>query len=352
MNLAFEVLRIGRHTVAVVLVAALVGCASPKLPTVTQLSAFEQAGPLRPEVDRDQLIRARIPAGPYRVIAGDVLQLQMPTVMQAVATDISDKTVPHFTRVSQADTISLPIVGQIPVAGKTLAEIEQDVVAAYHPKYVKNLPSVIASVAEYSTVGVSVVGAVVNPGVYRLRSDEMSLVTLIMKAGGIVEDGAGLIRIHGDDRESNEPLVVPVKGLNVPFADVALAGGETVEIERLEQEVFTVTGLVRKPDTFAYPPGVQYSLTQALAFAGGVDDTADPRYAKIYRQAADGQVLAAVFRISDKHTAEASKALIKQGDIVAVENTSRTRTRRALADFFRVSTGIYAGATYDLNPNK
>ena len=104
MNLAIELLRVGRYTVAVVLVAVLAGCAGAKLPTAKQLSAFEQAGPVRAELDRDQLIRARMPAGPYRVVVGDVLQLQLPAITQTAASHISQQTIPHLTRVTRPVT--------------------------------------------------------------------------------------------------------------------------------------------------------------------------------------------------------------------------------------------------------
>ena len=353
MNLAIELPRVCRYMVAVVLVAVLTGCSTPKLPTAEQLTAFEQAGPVRPELDRDQLITAKMPAGPYRVVARDVLRLPLPTVMHAAASGTANnpnQTISHLTRVTQTGIISLPIVGRIPATGKTLAQIELDVVAAYHPKYVKNLPSVVAAIAQYHTVAVSIVGAVERPGLYRLNSEERSVVALIMKAGGIVEDGAGRIRIRRpDSSQQTEPLILPIKGMNIPFTDVALVGGETVEVERLEPLVFMVTGLVKRPGPFPYPPEASYNLTQALAFAGGVDEKIDPRYAKIYRQNADGQIIACAFKIVANGEANTSRVQIKPGDIIAVEHTSRTSMRQTMATFVRFSTGL--GFGYQLNPD-
>ena len=351
MNLAFILLRVGRYALVLALVTVLTGCGTVKLPSAEQVRAFKQAGPVRAELDRDQLTRARMPAGPYRVVVGDVLRLQLPAITRTATSEISPQTLFHLTRVTQDGTISLPIVGAIPAVGRTLAHIEQDVVAAYYPKYVKNLPSVVATVAEYHTVAVAIVGAVVSPGLYRLNSEERSVVALVMKAGGIAQDGAGRIRIRRPDSgEQAEPLVLPVKGLNIPFADVVLTGGETVEVDRLEPRLFMVTGLVKRPGPFPYPEEASYDLSQALAFAGGVDESIDPRYAKVYRQDADGQIVSCAFKLSAKGEVHTSGLQIKPGDIVAVEHTQRTRTRQALASMFRISTGMVVGATYDLNP--
>jgi len=63
---------------------------------------------------------------------------------------------------------------------------------------------VFAQVLEYKTAKVSITGAVEKPGIYELRSDQMSLVALLMEAGGIVDEGATLIRIiHPDETVLN-----------------------------------------------------------------------------------------------------------------------------------------------------
>lgn len=327
------------------------GCSGLRPTPVEELVAFEEAGPGPVEVDRDKLTTARIPAGPYRVVPGDVLELHMPAVTRAAAAELPERVESYLCRVTDAGTIYLPLVAELKASGRTLGEIESAVVAAYHPKYVVRRPSVVARVSEYHTVTVSVTGAVVNPGLHALRSDEMSLVAALMKAGGIVQGGAGVIRIHppGEGGKVQE-LALPVKGLNIPFADVALKGGETIEVEGLEPQVFTVMGLVNKPGAFPYPPGCRYNLAQALAFAGGVDDVADPRHAKVYRKDAKGQPIDATFEIAGTKLAQASDVLLKPGDIVAVPHTPRTRTRQALADVFRIGTGAYVGATYNINP--
>jgi len=299
----------------------------------------------------------------------------MPAVLQVTSPDLSNlfqKVEPHLCRVSDAGTIILPIIGEMTVAGKTLTEIESLVVDAYFPKYVLNLPAVVCKVAEYRTENVTIIGAVEEPGVYPLRSDEMSLVGLLMKAEGIVEDGAGLITIchpgHSGQHELSETdsrliasdiapaevpevgrsnsglIVLPVKGLNIPFADVTLYDGDVVEVERLNPQVFTVMGLVTKPGAFPYPPEVQYNLMEALAFAGGVNLVVDSHYVTIYRQDSNGRAVSATFGIDSKSFAEAANVMIKPGDVVSVEMTPRTRANLILSEMFYIRAGM------DFNP--
>jgi protein involved in polysaccharide export with SLBB domain len=308
-------------------------------------------------VDLNQIVQARPPSEPYRVVKGDVLELTMPDVMRAMMPEGAEvldwrtgRLQTHLCRVSQEGTIPLLAVGEVPVAGKMLSEVEAAVVKAYYPKYVVALPAVVAQVKEYQTQSVSIMGAVKEPGQYALRSDELSLAALLMKAGGIDKEGAAVIRIRrpGATGEAADRVVLPIKGLKTPFADVPLKAGDVVEVEEYVPRELLVMGLVNKPGVYPYPPQTTYNLMQALAFGGGVDTHADPQYAKIYRQTEDGKVVAVAFKLDTAAFTEASNILIKPGDVVAVEHTAATRTRQFFTDLLRFGFGLSAG--YDLNP--
>jgi len=493
---------------------------------------FGEAGPSMPSVDLDRLAKARISGGPYRVVPGDMLELTLPAILHVVTAEepeFPDRVVKYMCRVSEIGTITLPMIGDIDVAQKSLAEVELAVIDAYYPMFTVTRPSVVIRVVEYSRAKVSITGAVENPGVYELRNDEMSLVALLMQAGGIVKEGTDNIRIiHSDeatggiekatlkkipkqinqkvieglanpnnieapanpayyavpdeikiqltfvqfaptdtfglitirhedaiilteelditsaiqrqavleklaqmeprasiaavrqklyvlanmlktgsgmynsrsniDRQymtsnphfnvsnlkhasssedalykqlvktyeelvetlgvenppgvikevvlgkvnKGEPIVLPVKGLNIPFADVKLQDGDTVIVERLEPQIFTVMGLVNKPDNFPYPADAKYNLMQALAFAGGLDKVAEPHYATIYRLKADGTIVDTTFQIvKGSKLTNSLSTIVKPGDIIDVAHTRRTRTKVFLERIFNVHVGAY-----------
>ena len=357
-----------------------IGCSdNVLLPSVEQLAQFENAGPQQPSVDMDRLVSAKIGGGPHRVVFGEVLELTMPSILQVVTAEeleITGKMAPYVCRASESGTITLPVVGEIKVEGKTLTEIELAVTDVYHPEYTVTRPSVFAVILEYKTADISVTGAVNKPGIYSLRSDQMSLVALLMAADGIVDEGAAFIRIAhpvqvapnneaariGQENISEirkraesykvqepEPFVLPVKGYNIPFADVALQDGDRVVVERFKQPLITVIGLVNKPGNFIYPPDVQYNLMQVLGFAGGLNLAAEPYYATVYRLKPDGTIASAIFEIAnnDKNIgngsqlAEALNIHIKPGDIIVVEHTPRTHTKVFLDRVFRINIGTY-----------
>jgi protein involved in polysaccharide export with SLBB domain len=367
----------------------LAGCGDQvRQPSIAELTEFEAAAPAGPSVDMDRVTRARIPTGPYRVVPGDTLQLEMLRMLEPQSpTHPGEDARQEFKyRVDAGGAIMLPIVGRFMAAGKSLSEIEADVVAAYYPKYVRTPFPVHAAVLQYDMRRVSIVGAVARPGIYSLRHDEMSLVSLLMQAGGISEKGAAVIRItrangpgrqasrdrgfenaaiyargvSGDlpvrraaaavtngfeGREDTTTLILPVKGLNIPFVDVALEEGDSVVVEWPREPFVTVVGLVNRPGNFPYPPTARYALIQAIGLAGGLDLVADPRYVSVYRLRSDGAIASVTVQLvdpkSEKHLTEVLALPLSPGDIVSVEHTPRTRANVFFERIFRINLGLY-----------
>jgi polysaccharide biosynthesis/export protein len=326
------------------LLAWSTGC-SPALPTVEEQIAFDKAAD-PPMLDIQSLPPATMPAGPYRLAEGDLLEFQMPQVLRAVFPDAPSvfEIKPIRCRVSDNGTICLPSVGEIKVQGKTLYDIEAAVVNAYHPKYLRERPTIVAQIVEYRTAKVTIVGGVTNPGVYDLRSDEMSLAAALMKAGGIVKDGSGLIRVNPTDQKE---ILLPVAGMNIPAMNMALTGGETITVEKLPQQVVSVVGLVKKPGVFPYPPDAKYSLLQVLGFAGGLDEFSEPDFLRVCRQDGDGKCVSVVIKVGNDDMPKASTIMLHPGDTVFVEQTHATRTRRTVTSILQ-KFGMYVGGSYPL----
>jgi protein involved in polysaccharide export with SLBB domain len=375
------------------LLACLTGCDNVRMLSPYESAVFRGTSSLTLAVDMSRIEKAKLKTGPYRVVPGDVLEFTMPSLLQAVtAAEVqavatrSQAEYPLMCRVGDDGTITLPAVGPVAVAGLSLAQIEAKVTEAYK-SYVVLYPSVFLRVAEYKTSKAYIAGAVLRPGVYNLRADQMTLSSLLTEAGGITEVGAAVVRIlraggqrsaspdilspesigenppivpvastPGDAAEKpaaglvvsspadteEKPIVLPVVNTNIPYRDVSLDEGDTVVVEPVQMPVFSVLGLVNRPGNFPYPPTAQYNLTQAIAFAGGLNPVALPHYATIYRLGPDGSVMRAPFRlIKDGKFTEALSTPIRPGDVVAVEETARTRMNQVLRDIFRFNAGIY-----------
>ncbi|MGC6486529.1 MAG: polysaccharide biosynthesis/export family protein [Planctomycetota bacterium] len=329
---------------------ALVACTTGDLywPDEDLMRRFEAAGPIQPEFDASQLPRAPMNRGPYEVVPSDVLTLSgLDAALPAGSPS------PLTVRVGDDGAVSLGRLGQLAVAGKTLSRIEAELAALVHPKWLKFRPTVLAQVAQPRTRRVAILGNVVSPGYHDLTADNLSLVGALTSAGGILASGdtttgARLIRISRPDAEPAgdatagapaAPILMPVRGLNIPFSDVALEGGETIEVERWDPAIFTVIGLVGQTGAFEYPRDSQYNLLQALAIAGGADPVSGPPYATIYRKEASGEVLAVSFEIRGDARREA-EVLVKPGDIISVQHTVGTWTRETMSQIVRLQLGL------------
>jgi len=155
---------------------------------------------------------------------------------------------------------------------------------------------------------------------------------------------------YATEGDADTTVIMPVRGLNVPFTDVALAEGDTVFVERLKPKWLSVLGLVNAPGNFPYPPESDYRLGDALALAGGLNLVAEPRYVCVYRLGVDGQVVGVTFQLvnpKNQETLTQQLALkVKPGDVISVEHTPRTRANLFFDRVFRVSLGLY------LNPEE
>ncbi len=399
----------------------LAGCGdNVRMPTPEERAAFEAAGTMVPTVDMERIRKARLHTGPYRVVPGDVIEFTMPTLLRAVteaevrAARLQDgQVLPFICRVSDEGTITLPAVGELAASGKSLAEIEKNVIDAYR-RYAVRQPSIYARVLEYRTSKVYIAGAVEDPGVYTLQADQMTLVSLLTEAGGISETGAAVVRILSSERhqettkrdsllqdalapdgaaespavqfasvqaesvahtrplklafltsvdaaESDDgegvrddagrrSIVLPVVGMNIPFQDMALTEGDTVVVEPVQMPMISLLGLVRNPGNFEYPPQARYNLAQAIGLAGGLQMDVDPRYATVYRLTPDGTILRLPLKlIEDGQYTENLNVPVRPGDLIAVEDTPRTRSNAFLNKVLRVNVGAYIRPDYIWN---
>ena len=93
--------------------------------------------------------------------------------------------VPELSKVAQvsdAGSIGLPLLGEIPASGRTAQELERDLVRQYGAKYLQK-PQVSVMVKEYNSQRITLEGAVKKPGVYPMRG-KTSLLQTIAQAEG------------------------------------------------------------------------------------------------------------------------------------------------------------------------
>jgi polysaccharide export outer membrane protein len=115
-----------------------------------------QAQALAAAALRDQA-PAAAPSGDYRIGTQDTLEID---VFQ-----LNDLN--RTVQVDSSGQILLPLLGQVPAAGKTSRELSNDIAAQLAEKYVNN-PQVTVVVKDAQGQRITVDGAVTQPGVYTL----------------------------------------------------------------------------------------------------------------------------------------------------------------------------------------
>ena len=158
----------------VALSAGLLGCGSSQTsPPLAQARSSPTTTALASSRDSADVSGG---ATDYRITPQDILQV---AVFQ----------VPDLTRTVQVDGsgfVTLPLVGNVPVRGKTLLQAQNDITARYQKSYLQS-PQVTVSLVK-SGQRVTVSGAVKGPAVLSLDVP-LTLSMAIAQAGGMGETG-------------------------------------------------------------------------------------------------------------------------------------------------------------------
>jgi polysaccharide export outer membrane protein len=201
----------------------------------------------------------------YRLGAEDLLEITIFNIPEGGEGPIPRRL---EVRLSQEGLITLPLLGDILAAGLSTAALEQSLRKRYD-EFLHN-PQVGVQVKEYRGQQVSVMGAVGRPGMYQLTGPR-TLTDLLSMAGGINERAGGQVHIYRQGPEGRQTYVVDLLALanNPGLVNMRVEAGDVINVPLAG--MFFVDGAVRRPGSFALSR--PYTLTQALAMAGGADDT-------------------------------------------------------------------------------
>jgi polysaccharide export outer membrane protein len=201
--------------------------------------------------------------GEYEVGAGDVLEV----------TVFGNDDLSRICTVQTDGSISFPLLGQVQVAGLTVAEIQRKLTNLLEKDYLVK-PQVEVKVREYQSQFVSVVGEVNSPGRKPLRG-RTRLIDLLTEAGGFRPTASGdviIARTDGGFAEGQRSLAVRITRSSSPSMqdlvnlELPLRNGDIVTA--LPKAFVTVDGEVSRPGR--YPIEADLTVTGAVSLAGGL----------------------------------------------------------------------------------
>jgi len=224
------------------------------------------------------------------------------------------------TRVTQAGTITFPLIGTVQVAGKTIAQTEEDIRSRLDKDYIVN-PHVTVAIIEYSKRWVTVLGQVQKPGNVEMPSGAgLDLLGAIALAGGYTPDAdmqhVAVRRITGGNEQvlsvNANDLARGTSGK--PFM---VQPGDAVTIPYVKKWI-TVLGEVQKPGRVDLPPEGTLDVLGALALASGYTADADPTHVDIRRNVDGRDTILTVNATELAQDSSVKQFLVEPGDSITV----------------------------------
>jgi polysaccharide export outer membrane protein len=199
--------------------------------------------------------------GDYEVGPGDVLDVAV----------FGNDDLSRVPTVQTNGSITFPLLGEVQVAGLTIAEVQRKITNLLAKDYLVN-PQVEVKVKEYQSQFVSVVGEVNSPGRKPIRG-RMRLVDALLEAGGFKQSSSGEVLIARSDGafdDGKKSITVRISGsatlqdqINL---ELPLRNGDI--ITALPKSYVTVDGEVNRPGRYAIESDL--TVTGAISLAGGL----------------------------------------------------------------------------------
>jgi polysaccharide export outer membrane protein len=214
-------------------------------------------------------------------------------------------------RVSEAGSISFPLIGAVKVGGLTTGQAEKRIADALKSGNFVKQPQVSILVAQVRGNQASVLGQVNKPGRYALEVADMRLTDVLAMAGGVAPTGGDLVTVVGT--RNNQPYRVEID-LPTVFAagkrgeDLIVQNGDVIWVDHAP--MVYIYGEVQKPGVQRLERGM--SVMQLLAAGGGLTQRGTEKGLQLRRRGADGKVQATQPSMDDP---------LRDGDVVYVKES-------------------------------
>jgi polysaccharide export outer membrane protein len=189
---------------------------------------------------------------------------------------LEDKSVSSRVTVSEDGLIALNVLEKVQVAGLTPSQIESRLKTLLEANYLAKA-TVSVQVVEFASRPISVVGAVIRPGLISAAANT-TLLQAITQAGGLAPNhGRDLYVLRTGQNGLTEQVAVPIEELMMtgnPDVNIPLAPNDLVNVPIDMPITVYVAGEVMRPGKAQFRSSQTPTLLQAIADAGGTTDRA------------------------------------------------------------------------------
>ncbi len=286
--------------------------------------------------------------------------------------------VPEYSREYQVlsnGTLSLPLIGVVPLQGLTLPQAMEEVTERY-ARYIRN-PVITIELVAARSLRIAIAGEVNRPGVYTLvpnagsdsapnaesGSGVVTVTQALQEAGGVTQSAnIRQIEIYRSQATQATGISLNANLWNLITTgdlsqDIVLQDGDTIMIPSAaatidpveaytlavasfspSSMVVNVVGEVNAPGAIQVPPNTP--LNQALLAAGGFNDDAEADVVQLVRLNPNGSVTQRTIAVnfSQGLNGETNPAL-RPNDTVVVGKSGRAAFRDTFGDF-SIFTGL------------
>lgn len=273
--------------VLILLVTAIVNLQAQQTPSSVQPNHNQNTTPATASTP------PTTPPSTYLLGPDDQIMIQGPEM---------DELVNRPYRIAPDGYVTLPMLGRIKAGGLTISGFETELTQAAS-KYVRN-PQLVASVVEFRSQPISVVGAVTLPGTQQLQGRK-TLMQVISMVGGFRTDAGNTLSITRELQWGALPLphaTVDATGkfsvAEISIPDLLREKTPQFNILIMPNDVITVpvsetvyvVGDVHKPGGFLLGEQKHITVLQAVAMAEGISGTSDAKHSRIIHHGSDNSV--------------------------------------------------------------
>ncbi|MGQ9505639.1 MAG: SLBB domain-containing protein [Thermogutta sp.] len=346
------------------LMIGVFGCGGRNVYWATRLPLEYQA-PLVEDLREIPLYEFAARQNPSDVIApGDVLEV-------TISFDLATTVTPVICRVDDQGLIVIPDIGPIAVGGLRLSDAEKRVGEVAIARDVYRRPLVTIVPKERRTYQVTVTGAVEHPGIYSIPASQASLLTALVKAGGLKKEAQPTVEIRRGEKVERTPLPFEtprtdegVEGRLTSWEESATGGnivridlisdarsttsdllyqlndGDVVHVPERKIDPIFVDGLVTKPGMYEIPPNQEVRLLDALAMAGGRNNPLADDVWILRHVPGREEPIVIKCKLNSIKRNSAENIRIAPGDVVTVEETPGTFLYGLLKGFVHLGGSI------------
>jgi polysaccharide export outer membrane protein len=266
-------------------------------------------------------------------------------------------------RVPRDGGIGVPLLGEVPVAGRSVADLEEDLRRRLQQKYMHD-PQVAVFVHERRSQRISVLGAVRKGGVLELAG-RLRLADALAMAEGLTDDADHVVYLfrraptaavaRAQARQGQAAAPAPAEpapamtdimttidleaiangneDLNVP-----LEAGDVIQVPRAGSVY--VGGSVVRPGSV--PLKGKTTVHQAILAAGGASNVAALGDVRLYRKKPDGQVEITPLDL-EQFEAGQDAPVVQKNDVIVVGRSAIKSFLWGTYDLFRGVFGVGVG---------